>query len=168
MSDDQFSKLSKQIADIGSRLDKKIDGLRDEMNTRFEQVDQRFEQVDQRFQAVDKRFEHIDQRFEAVDKRFDIQEQRFKAMLDERFKEFEEGSFDRLAGHLSTEIEGLKGQVASVTKEVRKTNDLVDGLYKHRIEDEKKQAELEGEQSRHRKWIGQLADHTDTRLAPEM
>lgn len=175
MSDDQFSKLSKQIGEVGKRLDEKIDGFREEMNERFERVDKRFEEVDKRFETMEERFEQVDERlalidkrFEAVDNRFDVQEQRFKTMLDERFREFEEGSFDRLAGHLTTEIEGLKGQVSSVAKEVRKTSDLVDGLYRHRIEDEKKQAELEGKQGRQRKWMHQLADHTGATLAAEM
>ncbi|MBZ0190673.1 MAG: hypothetical protein K8F34_03140 [Candidatus Kuenenia stuttgartiensis] len=52
-------------------LEKQLEGLRSEMNTRFESVDTKFDAVDKRFDAVDKRFESVDKRFDAVDKRFD-------------------------------------------------------------------------------------------------
>lgn len=64
-------------------LEKQLEGLRSEMNTRFESVDTKFDAVDKRFDAVDKRFESVDKRFDdlrsemnakfaSVDKRFDI------------------------------------------------------------------------------------------------
>lgn len=50
-------------------LEKQLEGLRFEMNTRFESVDKRFDAVDKRFD--DLRSE-MNAKFESVDKRFDI------------------------------------------------------------------------------------------------
>ena len=57
-------------------LEKQLEGLRSEMNTRFESVDTKFDAVDKRFDAVDKRFDDLrsemNAKFASVDKRFDI------------------------------------------------------------------------------------------------
>ncbi|GJQ48577.1 MAG: hypothetical protein HKUEN01_09630 [Candidatus Kuenenia stuttgartiensis] len=50
-------------------LEKQLEGLRSEMNTRFESVDKRFDAVDKRFD--DLRSE-MNAKFASVDKRFDI------------------------------------------------------------------------------------------------
>ena len=47
-----------------SRMDRRFEELREDMDRRFEQVDRRFEQVDQRFEQVDQRFEQITRRID--------------------------------------------------------------------------------------------------------
>ena len=56
-----------------------VANLRDEMNSRFAQVDERFANVDERFAKVDARFDRMDARFDQIDEQF--------VQLDERFEE---------------------------------------------------------------------------------
>lgn len=60
--------------------DDKLDGLKREMDLRFDHVDSQFAQVDRRFAQVDKRFEQVDRRFDQVDGRFDALQDRLDAM----------------------------------------------------------------------------------------
>lgn len=69
-------------------LERQLEGLRFEMNTRFETVDTKFESVDTKFEAVDKRFEAVDKRFDAVDKRFDAVDKRFDDLRSEMNAKF--------------------------------------------------------------------------------
>ena len=52
-----------------SRLDGKINDLKEDMNRKFEKVDQRFEKVDQRFEKVDQRFDKIEEKLLDIDRR---------------------------------------------------------------------------------------------------
>jgi len=56
---DQVDALNGGLKDFRSDVDKRFDGIKTDMDKRFEQVDKRFEQVDKRFEQVDKRFEQI-------------------------------------------------------------------------------------------------------------
>jgi len=50
---------------------KGLDGIRKEMNERFDVVDKKFVTVDERFNAVDERFNAVDERFNTMDKKLD-------------------------------------------------------------------------------------------------
>ena len=67
----QIDVLNGGLKDFRSDVDKRFDGIKSNMDKRFEQVDKRFEQVDKRFEQVDKRFDQVDKRFDQVDKRFE-------------------------------------------------------------------------------------------------
>ena len=51
------------------KVDSKIEGLRHEMNRRFDKVDLRFDEVDRRFAKVDLRFDEVDRRFDRLEGR---------------------------------------------------------------------------------------------------
>ncbi len=61
---------------------------RDEVNTRFAEMDARFEKIDARFAEMDARFEKMDARFEKMDARFAEIDARFEKM-DARFAEID-------------------------------------------------------------------------------
>ena len=63
---DQIDALNGGLKDFRSDVDKRFDGIKSDMDKRFEQVDKRFEQVDKRFEQVDKRFDQVDKRFEQI------------------------------------------------------------------------------------------------------
>ncbi len=65
-----------------SWTDEKLDGLKQEMELRFDHVDQRFEHVDQRFKEVDRRFDELDKRLDKIDKRFEAFDMRFETLND--------------------------------------------------------------------------------------
>lgn len=50
------------------RVDAKIDGLRAEMNAKFDRVDTQFERVDTQFEMVDVKFERVNDRFDHLDR----------------------------------------------------------------------------------------------------
>ncbi|MDP1622063.1 MAG: hypothetical protein Q8M08_06955 [Bacteroidales bacterium] len=56
---DRMVRTEQKLESVDSKIDTKLDGLRAEMNARFESVDQRFESVNQRFDAIDKRFDQL-------------------------------------------------------------------------------------------------------------
>ncbi len=51
--------------------DEKLDGLKQEMDLRFDYVDRQFEQVDKRFDKIEARLDTIDARFVRLDERLD-------------------------------------------------------------------------------------------------
>jgi len=67
------------IPEIERVVEKEVEGLRREINARFEAIDSKFDALDRRFEAIDRRFEAIDSKFdgvnarlEGIDKRFDL------------------------------------------------------------------------------------------------
>ncbi|MFT4052146.1 MAG: hypothetical protein QM677_07860 [Microbacterium sp.] len=60
--------MNAAIGGLDAKIDAKIDGLRAEMNARFEAVDTRFDAM---AATIDARFEAVDARFEAVNARID-------------------------------------------------------------------------------------------------
>jgi hypothetical protein len=67
----------------GRVLAAQLDGLRNEMNARFDAVDQRFDAVDHRFDGAERRFAAVDQRFD-----------RLEAQVEARF--------EKLGSHVAT------------------------------------------------------------------
>jgi hypothetical protein len=56
---DRIIRTEQKVEALDAKIDSKVDGLRSEMNARFEAVDKRFNSVDQRFDAIDKRFDQL-------------------------------------------------------------------------------------------------------------
>ncbi len=54
------------IPEIERVVEKEVDGLRREINAKFEAVDVRFQAVDVRFEAVNARLDGIEKRFDLV------------------------------------------------------------------------------------------------------
>jgi hypothetical protein len=96
------------------------------------------EQVSKQFvffeQKFDRRFEEADRKFGEIDRRFDDIDLRFEK-VDRRFD-----SMERLMLHLHDET-------MTELRAMRQENVMRDGRL-----------------DRHERWIGQLADRTDTRL----
>jgi hypothetical protein len=71
---------------LESRLEKKIDALRSDMNRRFDGVDDRFDGIrddmNGRFAQVEARFDKMDIRFDKMDVRFDKMDVRFDRLED--------------------------------------------------------------------------------------
>ncbi len=65
---------------LDAKIDSRIDGLRHDMNRRFDRIDQRFDDVYARFEDVDARFDRMDARFDRMDERFDRLEDRVAAI----------------------------------------------------------------------------------------
>jgi len=63
-------------------MNARFDGLRSEMNERFNGMNERFNGVNERFNGVNQRFQSIDQRFQDIERRFDAINQRFDDMRD--------------------------------------------------------------------------------------
>ena len=80
---------------------RQIEGLREEMIGRFEQVDRRFERVDGRFEQMDRRFEQVDGRFERG---------------------------EEALRHTQVSVEGLRGEIRLVAEGVAHTNERLDSL----------------------------------------
>lgn len=59
--------LHEAIAELGNRMDRRLEAMEQRFDRRFEAMEQRF---DRRFDAVDRRFETIEQRFDTMDRRF--------------------------------------------------------------------------------------------------
>jgi archaellum component FlaC len=57
------------VAEKFDAVDARADGMRRDMNRRFDRVDRRFDEVDKRFFEVDKRFDEIDKRFDGLEAR---------------------------------------------------------------------------------------------------
>jgi hypothetical protein len=63
---DRMIRTEQKLEAVESKIDTKVDGLRDEMTARFESVNQRFESVNQRFESINQRFDAIDKRFDQL------------------------------------------------------------------------------------------------------
>ena len=87
-----------------------------QINERLEGNDKRFEKIDQRFEKIDQRFEKIDQRFEKIDQRFE--------KIDQRF--------DKIDQRLDVEFRIVHSSINAIAVD----------LYKKRIEDDQKHADL--------------------------
>jgi hypothetical protein len=66
-----------------------IDGLRREMEGRFDAVNERFGSVNQRFDSIDKRFDSIDRRFDDMRDLWRAELRRVEEVLDARLKHLE-------------------------------------------------------------------------------
>ena len=62
--DSKFDLLLDGYAMTNKKIDDLINGLRNEMNERFDAVNERFEGIDERFAAIDDKFEAV---FEVLD-----------------------------------------------------------------------------------------------------
>ncbi len=58
--------LDREIVERLTRIEEGQKALRNELESRFEQVDKRFEQVDKRFEQVDKRFDAVERQFDRL------------------------------------------------------------------------------------------------------
>jgi hypothetical protein len=56
---DRIIRTEQKLEALDLKIDSKVDGLRSEMNARFETVNKQFASVDQRFGAMDKRFDQL-------------------------------------------------------------------------------------------------------------
>jgi hypothetical protein len=56
---DRIIRTEQKLEAVDAKIDAKVDGLKAEMNTRFEGVDKQFKSIDQRFDAFDKRFDQL-------------------------------------------------------------------------------------------------------------
>jgi hypothetical protein len=56
---DRIIRTEQKVEALDAKIDSKVDGLRSEMNARFEAVNKQFTSVDQRFDAIDKRFDQL-------------------------------------------------------------------------------------------------------------
>ena len=56
---DRIIRTEQKIEALDAKIDSKVDGLRSEMNARFEGVNKQFTAIDQRFDAIDKRFDQL-------------------------------------------------------------------------------------------------------------
>jgi len=56
---DRMIRTEQKLEAVETKIDIKVDGLRSEMNARFEAVNKQFTSVDQRFDAIDKRFDQL-------------------------------------------------------------------------------------------------------------
>jgi archaellum component FlaC len=59
-----------------------LQGLRENMALRFDEIDRRFDGIDDRFERIDHRFDGIDDRFERIDHRFDGIDQEILLLKD--------------------------------------------------------------------------------------
>jgi predicted transcriptional regulator len=84
--DTVFSEERKNREKFETRIEKAVNDLRGDMNSRFDKmeksVDARFEKIDARFEKIDARFEKIDVRFEKIDVRFE----KMNDKMDSHFK----------------------------------------------------------------------------------
>ena len=78
--DAKFDLLLDGYAATNKKIDDLINGLRNEMNERFDDVYARFDAIDDRFTAIDERFATIDDKFEAVFEVLDAIKQELKSV----------------------------------------------------------------------------------------
>lgn len=87
-----FAALAESISRSFDYVGEQIQGLRSDVNERFERVDRRFEQIDARFREAEDRFQSVEMKILGVNNRIDI--------LIDRTPSREE--FDRLEYRVAT------------------------------------------------------------------
>ena len=138
--DDQPPTINQQLA----RITEAIQTLGQRMDTNIERLDDRIGQLDTKIDTTEDR---LSAKIGAVESGLNGQMLNLYQHMEERF--------DALEAKIDTKADADRVYAA------------LDGIAERLDADDQERAAIISEQRRHGAWIGQLAKHTHTKLAPE-
>jgi chromosome segregation ATPase len=83
-------RMSENFTSLRNEMIARIDGLRNEVDSRFEMVNTRIDGLDKRIDGLDKRIDGLDKRIDGLDRRVDERLAAIDRRLDERLGDLDE------------------------------------------------------------------------------
>ncbi len=135
-----------------------IQGMKKEMNVKFEQIDKRFDSIDARFLAVDERFDSMDarfgERFDSIDEQLVANEKRLDSIdtqmiaIDKRFNSVDTQviAINKRFNSVDERLERIETGQEKILIEMRSNFRYLEGTIKeHRVVIDLLQSEIKPE-----------------------